>query len=183
MAKTNYKLIQYVVSQSMSDTWEDARTEWNICGWKDNGVDCNDWDDCVCGHHGIRFAYTIRNLYTGNIIEPVGSKCINLFESEEMDDEIDAFEAEAKLKDTLSNIAACLMRAETITVKDYSPTLLKYLAENYPKYFYSTNEFEFILKMRRKKTTLSAKQQKWLNDWTRKANNLTVSLFNKGGDE
>lgn len=181
---SNYRLIEVVVSQSEADTWNEARKEWCIADCHDNGCDHDaQWGDCICGHHNIRFEYRIKNVLNGNIIEPVGSKCINLFQNQDMDDEIKNFESEAKLNDKLTNFAACLMRAEPVEFKDYTVKLLKHLSNIDEDYFYSENEKQFILKMRRMKNEPTPAQRKWIQDWLKRANGLTEYKFGKDGEQ
>lgn len=75
-----------VIAQSYDDDWYQACREWvvtNIDYSEDlSGV-------CVCGQTGLHELYTIHNNYTGAYLSPIGSKCINHFGQQSMDDDVD----------------------------------------------------------------------------------------------
>lgn len=69
-------LIVRVINASEADNWENAVQEWEI-------VDCEEDEDlsesCVCGKEELRYLFTIRNVYNGNLLFPIGSSCIKPF--------------------------------------------------------------------------------------------------------
>ena len=76
MGRYVQNLIVRVIDASEADTWENAVQEWEI-------VDCEEDEDltesCVCGKEELRYLFTIRNVYNGNLLFPIGSSCIKKF--------------------------------------------------------------------------------------------------------
>ena len=79
MAK-NFKLIESVMRNSVSQDWDSAIDEWMIVGYEfvnGDGV-------CECGKEMISQLNYVRNRYTGHELI-VGSECINKFFNEDID--------------------------------------------------------------------------------------------------
>jgi hypothetical protein len=83
MIKNEYKLFQVVSENSESDNLEDMIKEWEIVGYEKE-----ENSQCICGKKHILDVYKIRNKLNTNYLYPVGSKCIQLFENDDMNHDI-----------------------------------------------------------------------------------------------
>lgn len=88
------KLIMTVINNSESDNWQEAVTEWEI-------YDCEEDDrcseECICGKENIKYLYTIRNVYNGRLLFPIGSSCIKKFNRTDLKEEAVLIESQFKL--------------------------------------------------------------------------------------
>lgn len=76
------RLRQVVIEHSNADTWAKAKYEWFVQHeWEDEEL-----DSCVCGKENIKYMFCIENYYNGNKLFPIGSSCINQFESRDMNE-------------------------------------------------------------------------------------------------
>lgn len=97
-----------VVEASVADTFSEARLEWQVTGYADLGeVTSNHEDDpcmprkhacCICGHEPIMECYTITNIYTGVVLEPIGNVCIGQFEDPAMGEQAQVLRGIARLR-------------------------------------------------------------------------------------
>ena len=94
----SYQLPKIVLEASSSKVWDTAITEWHVVSCRDNGSPSG---DCLCGHEGIRYEYTIRNSVNGRELAPIGSTCILKFENDELKNEIEGWKAAIKLLEAL----------------------------------------------------------------------------------
>ncbi len=86
MNKTYNEVLRgQVIALSVSDTWEDAVSEWGIIGCEE---DLTASSQCVCGKENIRYQYTISNSCNGEILFPIGSSCIQKFGREDLNQQI-----------------------------------------------------------------------------------------------
>lgn len=83
-----------VIRSSESDNWKDAVVEWDIDDCEED-LSCS--SECVCGKENIKYLYTIRNRYSGRILYPIGSSCINKFGREDLRDATSLIESQFKL--------------------------------------------------------------------------------------
>lgn len=152
-----------VIENSSSNTWENAVNEWDIVGWDE---DNNMQSACICGKENIRYLFTIQNEQNGNILEPIGSKCIKKFNRKELDEITAIYEDLFKLKSALSSDQYI-----SLSSKYFSRKLLKFLYEenvftdsNYNS-FDGENDYYFMLDMfnKRDKDNISKAQQKKIN--------------------
>lgn len=71
-----------VLAASRAGTWAQAVQEWQIISVEEeplhNGI-------CVCGKTELFYLYKIHNQVTQQDLFLIGSKCVNLFEVEELD--------------------------------------------------------------------------------------------------
>ena len=89
MASSYYQnLIKRVLEASTTDNWEIAVREWDI-------VDCEEDEEheehasrCICGKEKLRYLFTIRNRETGRSLYPIRSSCIEKFERNDLDYEV-----------------------------------------------------------------------------------------------
>ena len=117
MASSYYQnLIKRVLEASTTDNWEIAVREWDI-------VDCEEDEEhaseCVCGKENLRYLFTIRNRETGRSLYPIGSSCIEKFERDDLDYEVD-------VQMDMYRLAHAMERGERIelTSKYFSKKLL-----------------------------------------------------------
>lgn len=89
-------LIDAVLEKSVADTWANAVREWYVVG-VDEDEDAT--GKCVCGKEGLRYLFEIRNRHNGNTIWPIGSKCIEKFEDQDMNTDVKCWLGVLKLVD------------------------------------------------------------------------------------
>lgn len=94
----SYRLPGIVLEASSSKTWDIAVSEWHVVGCHDNG---NTSGECLCGHEGIRYEFTIKNSVNGKELSPIGSTCILKFENDELKNEVEGWKAAIKLLEAL----------------------------------------------------------------------------------
>ena len=145
MIKARYALIEEILKNSESLFWEDAVNEWDIVGF-DVDDDCS--SKCVCGKEDIKYLFTIKNRENGNVLDPIGSKCIKKFGREDLSDEVDVCEQMSKLLDCVKD-----RKFVEFNSKLFSRKLLKYLYDNgcfyaneYNRYN-PENDYKFLLEM------------------------------------
>ncbi|WP_344298075.1 hypothetical protein, partial [Agromyces neolithicus] len=83
MSTHNFETLRSaVIDASRSNRWAQAVEEWQVVGVEEDpqgaGV-------CTCGKTGLVYLYTIHNRHTDQVLFPIGSSCVNLFEVEELD--------------------------------------------------------------------------------------------------
>ena len=88
------KLIMQVINNSYSDNWQEAVKEWEIYNCKE---DEKCLEKCICGKENIRYLYTIKNVYNGNLLFPIGSSCIRKFNRTDLQEESSLIESKFKL--------------------------------------------------------------------------------------
>ena len=147
-------LIEPIVKASVSDRWETAVLEWDICDCEeDESAETN----CMCGHEGIRYLFYIRNRNNGTTFGPIGSECIKKFERKDLASEVDVQERMFRLYEAIS-------KREYIELgtKFFSRKLLQYLHEQGA---YDEYDFEFMLDMfnKRDKDNLTNRQHGRIN--------------------
>ena len=137
MASSYYQnLIKRVLEASTTDNWEIAVREWDI---------------------------TIRNRETGRSLYPIGSSCIEKFERDDLDYEVD-------VQMDMYRLAHAMERGERIelTSKYFSKKLLYALYEEgafapnkYNRYD-GTNDYQFMLDMfnKRNKSEITEQQHR-----------------------
>ncbi len=92
-------LIEPIVEASVSDRWETAVLEWDICNCEeDESAETN----CMCGHEGIRYLFYIRNRINGTTFGPIGSECIKKFGRKDLASEVDVQERMFKLYEAIT---------------------------------------------------------------------------------
>lgn len=157
----SYLLPGIVLEASSSKTWDVAVSEWHVVGCHDNG---NASGECLCGHEGIRYEFTIRNSVNGNELSPIGSTCILKFESDELKDEVEGWKAAIKLLDALEARRPD-ERLDGMNRDLFSRRLYAFLYEkgafpdnNYNKHD-GRNDYEFMVKMFNKRTAPTERQR------------------------
>ncbi len=144
-----------VIYSSESNTWKSAAREWEIIGYErvEN-------DTCICGKEEIKDVYRIRNRLNGNELYPIGSSCINKFESEEMNEDTDKFKkiynkissGKSKLKQTVNKGASIRFIARL-----FSEELIRYLNK---KGVLNDSDYQFLLDVRGRRSRNSEQQER-----------------------
>lgn len=161
MVESTYfnNLIATVINASESNEWQDAVDEWEI-------YDCEEDEDCcstcICGKENIRYLYTIKNIYNGKMLFPIGSSCINKFGRRDLRDETILIEEQFRLLHAVES-----NRYLSLSTEFFSRKLLRWLYEegafdtSYNQ-FDGTEDYEFMLKMfnKRDKDAITTKQDR-----------------------
>ncbi len=156
-------LIQRVLDESESNTWNEAVLEWVIDDCEeDNSLQSS----CICGKEELRYLFTIRNVKNGNTLFPIGSSCIKKFDRDDLNEEVSIQEKLFKLFHAIEDGSFI-----TLSPEFFSRKLLRYL---YDEGVFLANEYnnydpeidyEFMLKMfnKRDKTSITLNQQRKIN--------------------
>ncbi len=147
MARSAYaeNLIRTVLDNSEADDWASAVQEWEIVDWDE---DLELKSACICGKERLRYLYTIRNRYNGNILDPIGSSCIRKFERTDLNDEVSALEDMFRLLHAYENHEFIALDSRL-----FSRKLLLYLYEDgaFPGTTYNhgdgRRDYQFLLDM------------------------------------
>ena len=156
-------LIKRVIDLSESNVWERAVLEWEIF---DCEIDDSLTESCVCGKEHLRYLFTIRNIKNGNELYPIGSKCINKFDRDDLDYEVSVYEDMFRLIRAVENNEYIELTSEY-----FSRKLLGYLLDNDAfepnEYndFDGENDYDFMLEMfnKRNKDEIYASRQRKIN--------------------
>lgn len=83
MGESDIDVLKTIVMAASENkvNWFYAKDEYDVIGYCED-EDCS--GVCTCGKRGLRYLYTIQNRYNKNVIYPLGSKCIEQFESDRM---------------------------------------------------------------------------------------------------
>ena len=161
MASSYYQnLIKRVLEASTTDNWEIAVREWDLGDCEEDEEHAS---ECVCGKENLRYLFTIRNRETGRSLYPIGSSCIEKFERDDLDYEVD-------VQMDMYRLAHAMERGERIelTSKYFSKKLLYALYEEgafapnkYNRYD-GTNDYQFMLDMfnKRNKSEITEQQHR-----------------------
>ena len=152
-------LIMTVINASESNEWLDIVEEWEIYDCEED-ADCS--SKCICGKENIRYLYTIRNIYNGKMLFPIGSSCINKFERKDLRDETALIEEQFRLLHAVESNKYLSLSSEF-----FSRKLLRWLFEegafdtSYNQ-FDGEEDYEFVLKMfnKRDKDAITIKQDR-----------------------
>lgn len=156
---SNFENLKYaVLCASESDSWFDAVYEWRIIGCE---VDYTCASKCICGKEQIKYLFRILNIYNGNVMFPIGSKCIKRFEVDQLSEEVDYYEQLARLVSaTKSN------KFISLDSSLFSRKLLQFLYERgaFKPSVYNRgsafNDYKFMLDMFNRRTPPTNKQDK-----------------------
>lgn len=142
-----YQLYNIMIEKSVSNNKEDAILEWEVNGYE---IDPSKTSKCICGHHGIKYLYRIRNTLNGNELFPVGSDCIKELGNKKMKEDISIIEKQYALYNTLQEKRVTKI---DITKELFSRDMLKclylenvFVATKYNKYN-PVEDYKFLLKM------------------------------------
>ncbi len=148
------KFLYPVIYSSESNKWESAAKEWKVIYYgEDEG------NTCICGKEEIKYISRIFNRFNGNELYPIGSRCINKFKSEEMNEDIHACEkAFNKTSNGISKLREILNKGESIkfNAKLFSKELILYLNN---KKALDDYDRQFLLEMRKKERNSEQEEQ------------------------
>lgn len=151
MTTSNFQaLAQAVLASSVSRQWGGAVLEWTVVGLEE---DPTGQGVCVCGQSNLVKLFTIRNQRNGLFLSPIGSNCVNQFEREDLDLQVDQL---LKLR-TLRT--AILVEPQNITLAApyFSRSMLEhlYIRGAFPpdqwNHHNGDNDYDFLRKMFNKK--------------------------------
>lgn len=157
----SYRLPRIVLEASSSKTWDEAVSEWHVMGCHDNGDASG---DCLCGHEGIRYEFTIKNSVNGNELSPIGSTCILKFENDELKNEVEGWKAAIKLLEALEARKPGT-QLDGMNRELFSRRLYAFLYERgaFPPNSYNGydgwNDYQFMVDMFNKRTAPTEKQR------------------------
>ena len=147
-------LIEPIVRASVSDRWETAVLEWDICDCEeDESAETN----CMCGHEGIRYLFYIRNRNNGTTFGPIGSECIKKFGRKDLSSEVDVQERMFRLYEAITK-----REYIELDTKFFSRKFLLYLLEQGAV---SEGDYGFMLDMfnKRDKDGITGGQERKIN--------------------
>ena len=161
MATYTENLINQVISESDSSTWEEAVQEWEIedC---DEDKECK--SSCICGKEELRYLYTIRNQNNGNELFPIGSRCIKKFERDDLNYTTSLYESLFKLLHAIKD-----KKRIELTTDYFSRKLLDYLYEQdafKPSEYNGHNgyfDYQFMMDMFNRRLPLTERQRRKVN--------------------
>jgi len=117
-------------------------------------------ESCVCGKENLRYLFTIRNIYNGHTLFPIGSSCIKKFERYDLNEEVAAKEQLFKLLHAIENNEFL-----TLSSSLFSRKLLLYLYDigafkptSHNRYN-PENDYHFMLDMFNKRNRMSYRQE------------------------
>lgn len=151
-------LVQAVLERSEASDWHSAVNEWSIVDVEEDETLS---ESCVCGKEDLRYLFTIRNDFNGNLLFPIGSSCIKKFQRADLDEEV-------AVKEQLFRLLHAIERRDFITLSpDYfSRKLLRYLYEldafEATEYngFEPYSDYQFLLDMFNKRTRTLRQEKK-----------------------
>lgn len=132
-----------VIEKSLSNNWAQAVQEWQVVSVEQ---DPRGAGTCVCGKTSLVYLYTIHNLKTQESLFPIGSKCVNLFEVEELDLSVNVLHQLLKLRS-----AYAASKKIDLTSEYFSRALLADLWQNeaFPPNDFNRgnggNDYKFLL--------------------------------------
>lgn len=159
MGRYVQNLIVRVIDASEADTWENAVQEWEI-------VDCEEDEDltesCVCGKEELRYLFTIRNVYNGNQLFPIGSSCIKKFGRSDLKEDAQVREGMFKLLHAVENNDFIELSTNLFTRKVIRALYEDGAFDSQYNNFDGEDDYDFFLKMfnKRDKSSITPRQHK-----------------------
>ena len=147
-------LIEVVIKNSISKSWESAVLEWEI---DDCEEDENRSEMCVCGKEGLRYLYTICNKINSRRLFPIGSCCIKKFDRADLNEEISVREGMFKLLHAVSDNKFIELTTEFFSKKLIAALFEEGAFDTEYNNFDGTRDYEFLIKMfnKRKKEDIT----------------------------
>ena len=161
MTKNNYRqnFIKTVIDNSVSNTWEDAKMEWEITGFVDAEQAELPNEDCICGKTNIKNLNCIRNIHNSNELFPIGNECIKKFGRSDFKDFVKENLAFSKLllfvrdDNYIELKSPNFSRAVLKTLYDRGAFIASQYNDNNPY-----NDYQFLLDMFNKRKPPTEKQ-------------------------
>ncbi len=153
--KYNKNFLHPIICSSESNEWKSAAQEWEIIGYErvEDGT-------CICGKEKIKDVYKIRNRRNGNELYPIGSSCVDKFESKEMTKDTDKFKKiYNKISNGRSKLKQTVNKGESIRfiARLFSEELIRYLNK---KGVLSDSDCQFLFDMRSKRSKNAGEQKR-----------------------
>lgn len=154
-------LIKRVLDNSEANNWKEAVEEWKI---EDVIEDSSLHASCICGQENLHYLFTIKNNLNGNVLYPIGSRCIKKFGQNHLNKEVAVQKKLFELLHALEENKFIELSSEY-----FSRNLLEYLFDKGA--FKSTkwnkynpkNDYEFMLDMFNQRKPLTSNQQRKVN--------------------
>ena len=145
MAVNSFETLKKVIEEnSQAGEFYRAVHEWTVTAVEEDPLQEG---ECVCGQQHLRYMYTIQNLYTGRPLEYIGSKCVEHFQSSELNLQVNVFRG-------LFDLRKKILAGEKVFLdEDFSREILRWLYENeaFPANQYNgnngLNDYQFLLDM------------------------------------
>ncbi len=163
MAVNSFETLKKVIeANSVADDFYHAVHEWNVTAVDEHP---SSEGECVCGQQHLLYMYTIQNHHTGLPLEYIGSKCVQHFQSSDLNLQVNVFRGLFELRKKI------LAGDQVSLTSDYfSREILKWLYEEgaFPATTYNGNngnnggnDYRFLLDMfnKRNKDEITRGQQ------------------------
>lgn len=160
MAANSFETLKKVIEQnSVANEFYRAVHEWAVTSVEEDPLSEG---ECVCGQQDLRYKYTIQNQRTGQPLEYIGSKCVEHFQSRELNLQVNVLRGLFDLRKKMQAGESVLLN------EDFSREILKWLHEEgaFPATQYNhnngTEDYEFLRDMfnRRDKDGITPGQHK-----------------------
>jgi len=133
---SEYKLSKRIIGQSISDSWDRAKSEWKL-----DRVYENPGESCLCGHNPITEVCVLLNILNNNRAE-VGNCCVQKF-----------------MGISSQKVFSSIKRIKANEENSANADLIDMAKE---KKWISEKEYVFYIDVWRKRiTTLSLRQKNW----------------------
>lgn len=146
----DWKLLDGVMKASVADDWQEAKTEWAVVDYYESSG-----ESCLCGKENITHCHTIENTTTGETLGPIGSSCIEKFESPTMNDDVSLSRTFVELNNSFDNY----VDIDEIRTLLRNKKLLSQISND--NVFGDDKTNTFYGKMVRKRTPGTEKQEAW----------------------
>ena len=146
----DWRLIEGVIKASVSKDWQQAKTEWSVVDYYESSG-----ESCLCGKENITHCHTIENTETGETLGPIGSSCVEKFESPTMNEGVALSRTFVELNTAFNNYA----NIDDMRTLLRNKKLITKLADD--NVFGDNITNDFYGKMVRKRTQGSDRQEAW----------------------
>lgn len=146
----DWKLLDGVMKASISNDWKEAKTEWAVVDYYESSG-----ESCLCGKENITHCHTIENTSTGETLGPIGSSCIEKFESPTMNEDVSLSRTFVELNKAFTNF----VDVDEIRTLLRNKKLLSQISKD--NVFDDEKTNTFYGKMVRKRTPGTEKQEAW----------------------
>ena len=160
VAANSFETLKKVIEgHSVANDFYRAVHEWSVIAVEEDPLQEG---ECLCGQQDLRYKYTIRNQYTGQDLEYIGSKCVEHFQSSALTLQVNVLRG-------LFDLRKKMLAGQTVSLnEDFSREILKWLYEEgaFPASQYNNNngagDYQFLLDMfnKRNKDEITAGQHK-----------------------
>ena len=158
------------VIENACDDKTNIYEQWSVLSVTHSNVD----GTCACGHKHIKYHYTIENVHNGNIVYPIGSKCIEKFFPKNLYLQTKKLRKEMYdkqlFKQMLNESKEVIIHFGKYKNKSYGEVLSTYQGKSYFKWLSSTNFWSNkrskIPKTHKKKIMAHTALQQYVSDMT-----------------